>query len=201
MKTLCINLDERVDRWTEVSAEFTRIGIEPVRVSAVSGDNRPLAFNQSVYKSMLLAIGNDLLLFEDDVAFDVARLPDIDVPDNYMTVHLGCNIIGVDTTDWQMPTAYSPTLARLHNCWQSHATLYSKECVAYILRHLNHDVLDADNNIFDDWLRRKVLSQGRSYVLRPMIAYQRPSFSNIWDNYADYTGAHAQGNNYLMNNL
>ena len=61
------------------------------------------------------------------------------------------------------------------------------------------NVLTEDNNIFDDWLRRKVLSQGNSYVLKPMIAYQRDSFSDIWQTEARYKHYHTEGNKYLAN--
>lgn len=206
MVILCINLDSRPDRWEQVSAEFARVGLHVERVAAVSGDNRPLAFNQSVYKAMGMAktwaydeydVPESLLLFEDDVMFDGnPKLPAY-TPTDFLTLHLGCNIIGTDQTIWKMPTAYSDNLALLHNAWQSHATLYSAECVQYILDNFNPNVLDADNMIFDEWLRTHVLNQGRSYVMKPMIAYQRPSYSDIWNMQADYTGAHRAGNEYL----
>lgn len=199
MKALCINIDERTDRWEQASHEFTRWGLNVQRVSAIVGDNRPLAFNQSVYKCMNMAKGDDLLLFEDDVVIEAPIK--INWPGDYLTIHLGANIIGMDTTDWQMPTYHCPSMAKLYNCWQSHATIYSKEAVDFILKNLDPTVLDEDNNIFDDWLRRKVLHQGRSYVLRPMIAYQRPSRSDIWNCESDYTGCHKQGNEYLLNKL
>jgi hypothetical protein len=78
-----------------------------------------------------------------------------------MTLHLGANIIGTDTMVWDMPTAHSNTLAKLHNCWQSHATLYSSECVSWILDNMDPNVLNESMNIFDDFLRRNVLSMGR----------------------------------------
>jgi hypothetical protein len=200
MTILCINLDSRPDRWAQASEEFKRVGLTVERFPAITGDNRPLAFNQSVYACMKIAKerGGDLLLLEDDVVFDGMRHIDLrELPEGFMTVHLGANIIGSDTTAWQMPTYYSVRFAKLHNCYQSHATIYSKECVDFILDNMRTDIMDEDNNIFDDWLRRKVLCQGRSYVMRPMVAYQRPSQSDIWSMWADYTGCHKQGNEYL----
>lgn len=196
MKTLCINLDSRPDRWQQVTQEFERVGIEAERVPAISGDNRPLAFNQSVMKAMRLANGGSLLLFEDDVVFD-RPLPYLAPPENYMTLHLGANIMGTDIKNWVMPTYYSPFLAKLHNCWQSHATLYSAECVAYILSNFRDDILTAENPIFDEWVRMNILPLGRSYVMKPMIAYQRDSFSDIWQHQAQYKHYHIEGNKYL----
>lgn len=203
MKTLCINIDSDTESWDLSKKEFDRVGLQVERVSAVVEDNRPLAFNKSVYKCMQIAEGDSLLLFEDDVMFDSKPYLYIySVPADFLTVHLGCNIIGMNTTVWEMPDYYSKGLAKLHNCWQSHATLYSAECVKYILDNLRTDVLDADNMIFDEWLRTHVLNQGRSYVMNPMIAYQRPRNSEIWGGvFADYTGAHKQGNEWLKKNL
>lgn len=211
MLTLCINLDSRPDRWEQVSKEFERIQLSVQRFPAITGDNRCLAFNKSVYECMKLArietkensAYHNLLLLEDDVVFD-CPIPVIIPPETFMTVHLGCNIIGTDTTVWQMPTAYSRTLAKLHNCWQSHCTLYSAECVKYIIENFKYVTDEYEKEgltIFDEWLRTNVLTMGRSYVLKPMIAYQKLDFSDIWNVPADYSGAHKQGNDWLKRNL
>lgn len=161
----------------------------------------------------------DLLLFEDDVVFDGKSLAlfvsenynihffDLikqRLPSDFLTLHLGSNIIGTDLTQWQMPTAYSQNLAKLHNCLQSHATLYSAECVKFILENFKYVTDEYKTEgcmIFDEWLRLNVLNQGRSYLMKPMIAYQRPRKSEIWNCHADYTGAHLQGNEWLKEHL
>lgn len=191
MRTMCINIDARTDRWAQASAEFDRMGLTVQRFSAITGDNPMLAFNQSVLKCMDLAKGEDLLLFEDDVVF-TAPLPRY-APDNALTVHFGCNIMG----QWEMPTAYNEDYALLPNCWQSHATWYSAEAVDLILEGLSPMYLDESNCIFDEWLRRNILPRGRSYVAKPMVAYQRPSFSDIWNTPANYVDCFTDGNKYL----
>ena len=170
------------------------MGFWPEKVPGIVLDNRPLAFNKSVYRAMEIAKGDDVFLFEDDVVFtfdpgmlDVPNIPGV------LSVHLGCNIMG----QWQMPTKYNDEFALLHNCWQSHATYYSAECVNFILANMNPNEISEQQPIFDEWFRRTVLPMGRSYVMRPMIAYQRPSFSDIWNTQADYTQCHIDGNKYL----
>ena len=181
--------------------QFKKIGLTDIeRVSAITGDNRILSFNKSVYKAIQAASGQDLLLFEDDVSFDgMFELPEL--PEHFMTLHLGCNIIGSDINRWKMPEYYNEKISILHNCWQSHATLYSKECIDFILKEFKFvtDEYEKDGCIiFDEWLRLNVLPIGRSYVMRPMVAYQRPRYSEIWNRQADYTGCHKQGNEYLL---
>lgn len=200
MKKLCITTGKE---WHLAEAEFKQIGFHVERFDAIVEDNRPLAFNKSVYECMKLAEGQDLLLFEDDVVFDSPFIYGSieEIPEDFMSYHLGGNIIGTSSTIWKMPERHSNHLARIHNIWQSHATLYSAECVKYILDHMNPNVIDEKNHIFDDWLRLNVLPMGRSYVLNPMICYQRPKVSEIWGTFADYTGCHKQGNEWLKNNL
>lgn len=197
MIKLCINLDSRPDRWELAQKEFERVGLEVERMPAIMHDNRPLAFNQSVYKAMELAKGQDLLLFEDDVVFDCEKFWPFIHPSGALTFHFGGNIYG----DWRMPERTpQPNIAKLWNCWQSHATWYSKEAVDFILNNLDPTHLNGTNNIFDDWLRRNVLTQGRSYLHVPMIAYQRIDRSDIWGHDTDYTACHIDGNKWLKNN-
>jgi hypothetical protein len=203
MKILCITMGPD---WPLARAEFERVhirGVEPFQ--AIVEDNRVLAFNKSVYECMKLAEDDELWLFEDDVMFD--SWPSIHYwPENFLTIHFGANIIGTDTTVWKMPTVFNKNfpLAELHNCWQSHATWYSAECVKYILdnfKYVTDEYKTEGCQIFDEWLRVNVLPMGRSYVLNPMIAYQRPRWSEIWNRDSDYTGCHKQGNEWLKNNL
>jgi hypothetical protein len=202
MKALCITMGPD---WPVAKAEFERVGLKVEPLQAIVEDNRVLSFNKSVYECMKLAEGDDLLLFEDDVMFDLGNVNDYAFPDDALTVHLGCNLIGSDIITWQMPTNGTPAgLARLHNCWQSHATFYSAECVKFILdnfKFVTDEYKTEGCQIFDEWLRVNVLPLGRSYVLNPMIAYQRPRWSEIWNRESDYTGCHKQGNEWLKNNL
>lgn len=204
---LCLNIDNGPE-WALAQEQFKTIGMEVERFPAIVEDNRVLAFNKSVHAALSL-MPEGGWLFEDDVMFDDRVGVDMlikqaisKLPSGFNTLHLGCNIIGMDTTVWKMPEFYCRGVAKLYNCFQSHATYYSKETVQYIISHLAIDRVDEDNNIFDDWLRRKVLSDGNSYLLNPMLAYQRPRQSAIWGGqWADYTGAHIQGNNWLKNHV
>lgn len=223
MRCLYINLDSRPDRRQQAEAEFKRVGLTVERFPGVVNDNPVLGFNKAVYGAMIEGVEiiqtdcgqlafpkDDLLLFEDDVVFDKdiyqfykwhhLHDPHNWLPKDWMTFHIGANIIGTDSMQWQMPTRYSEHLAVLHNAWQSHATLYSAECVKYIIENFPYwkDEYQKEGcQIFDEWLRLNVLPMGRSYVLKPMIAYQRPDFSNIWNSAQDYTSCHTRGNQYL----
>lgn len=208
MKKLCISIGPE---WPLAQAELNRVGFDVEKFTAICEDNRVLSFNKSVYECMRLSEGGPSLLFEDDVMFDPgfssADLGSVIVgylPSDFMTLHLGCNILGFDNTQWKMPEYFNPKIAKLHNCYQSHATLYSGECVKYILdnfKFITDEYKTEGCEIFDDWLRRNVLNQARSYVLKTMVAYQRPRKSEIWGVESDYTYCHIHGNKWLKNNL
>jgi hypothetical protein len=199
LKKLCITIKD----WPIAEAEFNRVGLEVEPFQAIVEDNRVLGFNKSVYACMKLAEGQDLLLFEDDVKFD--GVINFSFPEDAFTVHLGCNLIGSDIMKWQMPTNSTPAgFARLHNCWQSHATWYSKQAVEFIIKNfkfVTDEYKTEGCQIFDEWLRVNVLPMRQSYVANPMVAYQRPRWSEIWNRESDYTGAHIQGNKWLKDNL
>ena len=199
MKSLCITIKD----WLLAEEEFNRVGLKVEPFQAIVEDNRALGFNKSVYECMKLAKGEDLLLLEDDVKFDGEVR--FDFPKDALTVHLGCNLIGMDTTVWQMPTnGVEGGYARLHNCWQTHANWYSAECVEFILQNfkfVTDEYKREGLQIFDEWLRVNVFPRGRSYVMNPMIAYQRPRWSEIWNCHTDYTSCHTRGNKWLKDNL
>lgn len=202
MKAYCINIDNAAE-WQLAKEQFDLIGIEVERFPAIVEDNRVLAFNKSV-RAALELMPDGGWLFEDDVVFD-GSLNDVrsaiaKLPTGFNTFHLGLNIIGTDTMEWKMPDFYSQGVVKVFNGWQTHANYYSKEVVEYILNHFpfyTDDYKTEGCEIFDDWLRRHVLSDGNSYLINPMIAWQRPRHSDIWNRHADYSGAHLQGNEYL----
>lgn len=201
MKTFIINIASRTDRWEEITAECERVGIaDPERIEAVTGDNPMLAFNQSQHKALKagIAAGEPFMVLEDDCVFTsypwLANVPsawDILVP--------GCNIIGMDTTIWPMPVRVNQDWFRLYNSWMTHCLIYSNQMAKWIDEHLDSTVMDGGNVIYDEWLRLNVYPHFNVYVSAEMTAYQRPSFSNIWNRETNYVGCFTQGNEYLAN--
>lgn len=225
MKALCLNIDSDTESWRLSQEQFDNVGLKVERFSATVEDNRVLAFNKSVYRAMKECVKfrqgefdqdsyEDLLLFEDDVVFDWHLFPPWVFNEsamnelNCMTLHFGGNIIGSD--NYNLASIYGQPqqsqfrrdVVRIFGAWQTHAVYYSAECVKYILdnfKFVTDEYKTEGVEIFDDWLTRNVMVQGRSYMLNPMIAYQRPRKSEIWGHHADYVGAHKQGNEYLKN--
>jgi GR25 family glycosyltransferase involved in LPS biosynthesis len=212
MHSYLINLASRPDRLEKATAELNRIGIEAERFEAYTGDNRPLAFNKSQYyciKKAVEAGHATFAIFEDDVAFteNAAELITdamCEIPDSLSVLHLGCNIIGMSTTQWRMPHKYSEHLAFLYNCWQTHAIVWSKPAAEYVLNNFPYYTDEYEKEgltIFDEWLRVNLYNKFPCFVMRPMVAYQRPDVSDIWQGggVSDYTSCFHDGNKYLLN--
>jgi GR25 family glycosyltransferase involved in LPS biosynthesis len=212
MKSYLINLASRPDRLAQATEELSRVGIEFERFEAFTpdqaGGNRPLAFNKSQYYCIKKAVeeGHErFAVFEDDVAFtDMTGGIITDainqIPEDFDLAHLGCNIIGMSTTEWTMPQKISERIALLHNCWQTHAIIWSKqgaESFLDLFPFYKDEYAVEGLMIFDEWLRQNVYPLEKSFVMRPMVAYQRPDFSDLNQAQSDYTSCFELGNKYL----
>ena len=197
MKSYLINLSSRVDRLEESKKEFSRLGIEFDRFPAILNDNPIISFNLSQYACIKAGYdsGEDIFfVYEDDVIFDspFSKVEEAmrDLPYGWVSLYLGANIT---TETFQPPERVSSKLVRLRDAWQSHAIAYSHRGADYILTQFK----PLEGIIFDEWMRR-IMKEGNIYMMSPMAAYQRPSFSNIWQIQTDYTGVHPTGNRMLQ---
>jgi len=216
MKSYLINLSSRPDRLEQATNELKRVGIEAERFEAFTADqaggNRMLAFNKSQYHCIKKGVEDAMVggydsfaVFEDDVVF-ADQWPLIaeainELPDTFDMLSLGCNIIGMSTTEWQMPTKYSDRLAVLHNAWQTHAIVWSLDGARQVIelfQYHNDEFAVEGLMIFDEWLRNMVYPLECSFVMNPMVAYQRPDFSDLNQAPSDYTSCFTEGNRYLQ---
>ncbi len=214
MKSYLINLATRPDRLQQATEQLHAVGFEPERFEAFTehqaGGNRPLAFNKSQYYCIKKAVeeGHEIFaIFEDDVMFTDGAKEKIEkaieeLPDHFALLHLGCNIIGMSTTEWEMPQPYDNHLAQIFNCWQSHAIIWSLHGAKLFLANFPYYTDDYAREglmIYDEWLRQKFYPEMDCFVMRPMVAYQRPDFSDINQGHSDYTYCFNEGNKYLFN--
>ena len=108
-KTLCINLDSRLDRWEEAHKEFAKYGFKVERVSGIEGSKMNLDFPPEIKEgavgcalSQLFALKlakqyelDTFLLLEDDIEFDLninEKFKDIylnQVPNDWDMLYLG----------------------------------------------------------------------------------------------------------------
>lgn len=197
----CINLDKNPGRWEGSVDEFLKVGLSYVEqiVTHESEENRYLSFNHAHYDTIRKGYetGEPFCVFEDDIEFDKTwkHLAEASkqLPDDWDILFLGANIIGTDVTIWDMPLSYSKHLVRLLNCWQTHSIVYSNKAAKWILDNFDPDTFP----VFDEWLRVNAMPNKNVFLIKPMICFQRPVYSDLWQRQTDYTGAHLQGNVYL----
>lgn len=200
----CINLDKNPGRWDRSVEAFKGVQIDWVEriITHESPDNRYISFNHAHYDVIKKGYetGEPFCIFEDDVEFDRdwKKLEEatIQLPEDWDLLLLGANITGYDNCVWQMPQKVSDNLARLYNSWMTHAIVYSNKMAKWVLDNFNPDYMP----VYDEWLRVNAMPVRDVYLINPMICYQRPGYSDVWQAKVAY-GSHKEGNAWLKNNL
>lgn len=175
-----MNLDSRPDRLAQVTRELDAQGIVFERFPAIANREGWRGYNESIEK-----VFNDfretenLFLFEDDCYFEAPfdHLVLEELPKGWDGLWLGSNL----QSEHQIRV--SERLAKLENGWNTHAVLLSKSFRDWCLFNWNRNI------VFDEWVRVYALPIRTCYLLNPMIAFQRPSQSDIINGFADYTEA------------
>ena len=185
MKIYCINLDRRTDRWEESKAEFEKWNLNVERFPAIDGGvaGAATAFNKSQYAVLKKAVKLDkALILEDDVVFT-----------NDFSSLIECDLFALGAT--VNKAKHDGKGYRYIDGWATQAMVYNKKLMKWILD--NFDPLCG--TIYDEWLRVNVLPKFECYVAHPLIAWQRPSFSDIRNGYVDYVGMMRIGEELIIN--
>jgi len=190
----CINLDRREDRWAESLKEFEKHGVQNVeRFAAVDGLTIPrdgysdnmkpgdigsLLTHQSLFRDASEKGYENFLLLEDDIQFvenfqERFSVAIQDVPDNWQIFYLGGNHA------WGASIRITENIAIANRTLATHAISFKKEIYESILNQLN-------NNEPNDVTYANNLYKYNSYICHPPLAWQRPSWSDLENSYADH---------------
>jgi len=187
-KTIVLNLDERLDRLGDVSRELSNLGIEFERFSAIKHDIGWTGYNQSILK--ILEENQEvenLFLVEDDCKFisDLSHIKKAikELPNDFDALWLGSNLQAVHTRK------YSSHLYELENGWNTHAIVTTKKFRDWCLEYWDKEI------VFDEFLRITAQPLKKCFVVYPMVAIQKASFSNIINGFADYEEVFRQAQN------
>lgn len=168
-------------------AEFNRVGLTVTKYQAVKEIGPHQSFSHSernILLDFLFSDDNTLLHLEDDVVFrDLDHLPKAisGLPDDWDILYLGANLICWNR-DEPWPERHSGRLFRVRAAWTTHAIAYHKRCVRRILE--GQPSFDA--MMWDNYLSTR-LPELNAFIVAPMVAYQRPRYSSIWQREDDYT--------------
>lgn len=183
----CLALDAD---WPDVCREFERVGLTDVwRFRPYEIDNDKIlgphqSFNASVRQMLIDFLATDsqsMLSMEGDVVFrDLSHLEAAlnELPEDWDIVYLGANLLN------GQPERFSSHLFRVRAAWTTHAIAYNRKVVQFILDNQP----DISEEMVDNFLGKQ-LPNLNAYVVAPMIAYQKPHRSGIWQHSLeeDYT--------------
>lgn len=183
----CLALDAD---WPDVCQEFERVGLTDIwRFRPYEIDNDKIlgphqSFNSSVRQMLVDFLATDsqsMLSMEGDVVFrDLSHLESAlnELPENWDIVYLGANLLN------GQPERFSQYLFRVRAAWTTHAIGYNRKVVQFILDNQP----GISEEMVDNFLGKQLPSLN-AYVVAPMVAYQKPHRSGIWQHSLeeDYT--------------
>lgn len=197
-KIYCVNLDKRTDRWDECEKEFEKHGLNIERFSAVDGSTVEIV-NSSLNDGQtgcalshleILEISkckgyNNCLILEDDVQFDDELnkiLPNImnQVPDDWDILYFGGNHSANNIWNPQSKLKkVTENIFRVTNCYTTHSYAVKKTVYDKIISSF-------DGTVPIDVCLSEVQKNTNSYIIRPHLAWQRPSFSDVQGKFETY---------------
>lgn len=169
------------DEWVKAQAEFTAVGLNAKPFYAIPSIGPHQSFNLSTYqilKEFYDSKDYTQLFLEDDCDFRNLHLLNQvlrELPKDFDIFYLGCNVRD------EKPERVSQHIYRVKDCWTTHAVVYRKPIVKFILD--NHP--GESEQMYDNWLAGQ-LPNWKAYVCKPFLAYQRPRKSSIWDTVVNY---------------
>jgi hypothetical protein len=180
-RKVCLTLDG--EEWIMANAEFSSVGLNDVRkfIALPSKLGPHQSFNNSTYQILTDfydSKDHTLLFLEDDCEFRNLHLLSAilkELPKDFDIFYLGANIRD------EKPQRVSQHIYRVNDCWTTHAVVYRKPIVKFILD--NHP--GESEMMFDNWLGAQ-LTNWKAYVCKPFLAYQRPRKSAIWNEVVNY---------------
>ena len=169
-------------------AECQRVGLTVEPYHAVKEIGPHQSFSHSERNILLDFLfdqdANTLLHVEDDVAWRGLGHLDaaiVALPGDWDILYLGANLLCWNNGEPQ-PERHSNHLFRVRAAWTTHAVAYHKRCVRRILERQPMFSVQ----MFDNFLS-EMLPELNAYIVAPMVAWQRPRYSSIWQREDDYS--------------
>jgi len=182
--SFCINLEKRKDRLKDSLLEFDKLGYHPQIFKAVENENPIVGCLQSHLTIMknALQLGKSVLIFEDDVTFvgDYKETIESALDElstiNWDMFYLGANVLN---------NIYQVTdhLGRLSFAQSTHAYAVNHKFLSTLIKEI-----ETFNTHIDLLYAKKIVPRNKCFITIPIVALQRPSYSDIMMTEADYRG-------------
>lgn len=175
--------------WPIACGELERVGLTGVwRFDALPDIGPHQSFSRSVRQILSDFLASDsetLLHLEDDCTFrslEHLEMALSELPPDWDIVYLGANLLCWGNPSDPQPERAGEHLFRIRQAWCTHAIGFNRKVVPFLLENQP----DFSHQMIDSWLSEQ-LPKLNAYVVAPMVAYQRPRHSSIWDRFDDYT--------------
>jgi hypothetical protein len=142
-----------------------------------------MAFNLSMTKALTM-IYDGGFIFEDDILLNDFFIPDL--PDDWDMLYLGANLTAP-------AIRINEYIVKLTGAYTTHAILYREGVAERIIMEYDY------SKIYDAYLNSEFIKKNNCYMVTPMQAYQRPSYSYILKHDVDYTEAMNTNYNKYIN--
>ena len=184
MKAFVMNLESRPDRMAEFQKNIFPFEVE--RFNAIK--TYPGWKGCTASQLTILALQNEFpfIVFEDDCVllqpWSVAENAMKQLPEDWDLLYLGATLMNPIER-------YSENLFRLKTAYCAHAIIYnSKRVVDYILNNYQRFFRNSpERNTLDVFYFTEIQEKFNCYIVSPLVATQRPGFSDIENMNVDYT--------------
>lgn len=195
-RKICLTVQDY--EWQKACFEFERVGLTGVeRFNAVKEIGPHQSFSHSERNILLdfyYSSAETLLHLEDDVSFrSTEHLESAirELPADWDVLYLGANLVQWGNGE-SSPERHSEHLFRIKGAWTTHAIAYNKKAIVPILEKQP----GFSERMFDNYLSER-LPELNAFVVAPMVAWQRPHMSLIWNKETDYSDVFEQSEEKL----
>jgi len=195
-KIYCVNLDKRTDRWEESKEQFKKYNLNVDRFSAVDGSSVEVKYGSlndgqigcalshiEIIKSLKSDGFKNALVLEDDVQFHEELNKHLShimnqVPDNWDMLYFGGNHAGNNPSSLGKLVKVTENIFKTTHCFTTHS---------YAIKNTVYDKIIScfDGTAPIDTSFSRVQPYINCYVIRPHLAWQRPSYSEIAGKFTD----------------
>jgi GR25 family glycosyltransferase involved in LPS biosynthesis len=187
MKAYCVNLKERPERWVEFQTQ--KLPFEVERFEAIKATPGWVGCTRS-YVEVMKKIDGPTLVMEDDCLFleswEFVEGIMTQLPYNWDCLYLGATLN-------EPLEKFSENLYKLKRGWTTHAILYRDARIPeFIVR--NAEMVRK----IDVFLELEVQPRFNCFITYPLVATQRPGYSDIINREQDYAVIKERYDKYVI---
>lgn len=188
-----VNLPSRPDRLEQAKIELDRFNISFTLVPAIKLDRGAEGLYmtmQALFEHAEKENFGNILVLEDDVQFSMELTSEkmnnilAELPKDYHLLYLGGNAY---RSFQKVPECKN--ILKVEYLLSTHAVAYSREGRKLILEEMRKPLGKKMSSFepLDMMYVRAIQSLGKSYISNPLLAFQRPGYSDIEKRETDYT--------------